>query len=66
VIKVPFSASLGLINGSSLWLNFLLIPGIAVGVVAGRFLLGKINQQVFEWLMVVFSLAGGLRLILAG
>ncbi len=66
VIKVPFSASLGLINGSSLWLNFLLIPGIAVGVVAGRCLLGKINQQAFEWLMIVFSLAGGLRLILAG
>jgi uncharacterized membrane protein YfcA len=66
VIKVPFSASLGLINGSSLWLNFLLIPGIAVGVVAGRFLLGKINQRAFEWLMIVFSLAGGLRLILAG
>jgi hypothetical protein len=35
-------------------------------VVAGPFLLGKINQQVFEWLMIAFSLAGGLRLILAG
>lgn len=66
VIKVPFSASLGLINASSLWLNFLLVPGIAAGVVTGRCLLGKINQQVFEWLMIVFSLAGGLRLILAG
>lgn len=66
VIKVPFSASLGLINISSLWLNAMLLPGIIAGVVAGRFLLGKINQQVFEWLMIVFSLAGGLRLILAG
>lgn len=66
VIKVPFSASLGLINPSSLWLNLLLVPGIAAGVVTGRFLLGKINQQVFEWLMIAFSLAGGLRLILAG
>ncbi|MFZ4775635.1 MAG: sulfite exporter TauE/SafE family protein [Terrimicrobiaceae bacterium] len=66
VIKVPFSASLGLINGSSLLLNLLLIPGILVGVATGRFFLGKINQQVFEWLMIAFSLAGGLRLILAG
>ena len=66
VIKVPFSASLGLINASSLWLNLLLVPGIVAGVIAGRFLLGKINQQVFEWLMIAFSLAGGLRLILAG
>lgn len=66
VIKVPLSASLGLINTSSLWLNLLLIPGIVVGVAAGRFFLGKVNQEVFEWLMIVFSLAGGLRLILAG
>ena len=66
VIKVPFSASLGLINASSLWLNLLLMPGIVIGVAGGRFLLGKINQRAFEWLMIVFSLAGGLRLILAG
>lgn len=66
VIKVPFSASLGLINPSSLWLNFLLVPGILAGVVSGRFLLGKINQEVFEWLMIAFSLAGGMRLIWAG
>lgn len=66
VIKVPFSASLGLINPSSIQLNLVLVPGIVAGVVAGRFLLGKINQQVFEWLMIIFSLAGGLRLILAG
>jgi len=66
MIKVPFSATLGLINGASLWLNVLLIPGILAGVATGRFFLGKINQQVFEWLMIAFSIAGGLRLILAG
>lgn len=66
VIKVPFSVSLGLITPSSLFLNLLLVPGILVGVAVGRFLLGKINQQAFEWLMIVLSFAGGLRLILAG
>jgi len=66
VIKVPFSASLGLINGHSLLLNLLLVPGIVAGVVAGRFFLGKINQQAFEWLMIALSLAGGLKLALAG
>jgi len=66
VIKVPFSASLGLINPSSLLLNLLLLPGIVAGVAAGRFLLGRINQNIFEWLMIGFSLAGGLRLVLAG
>lgn len=65
VVKVPFSASLGLINPSSLLLNLLLVPGVVAGVAGGRFLLGKINQRAFEWLMVAFSLAGGVRLILA-
>jgi hypothetical protein len=65
VVKVPFSVSLGLINAPSLWLNALLVPGIFIGVVAGRYFLGRLNQQVFEWLMIAFSLAGGLRLILS-
>lgn len=66
VIKVPFSVSLGLITPASLWLNVLLLPGILAGVLLGRLLLGKINQSVFEWLMIGFSLLGGLRLILPG
>ena len=65
VIKVPFSASLGLINAHSLLLNLLLVPGIVAGVAAGRFFLGKINQQAFEWLMIALSLAGGVKLVLA-
>lgn len=64
VVKVPFSASLGLINPGSLLLNLLLLPGIVAGVAAGRFFLGRINQGAFEWLMIGFSLLGGLRLAL--
>jgi uncharacterized membrane protein YfcA len=66
VIKVPFSVSLGLINGHSLLLNLALIPGIVAGVATGRFFLGKINQQAFEWLMIALSLAGGLKLVFGG
>ncbi len=62
VIKVPLSASMGLITPGSLMLNLLLLPGIVAGVAAGRYLLGRINQGVFEWLMIGFSLLGGLRL----
>ena len=65
LFKVPFSASLGLINGASLALNLLLAPGVIGGIFAGRWLLGKINQAVFEWLMIVFSLLGALRLVLS-
>jgi uncharacterized membrane protein YfcA len=64
VVKVPFSLSLGLIGPGTLLLDVMLVPGILLGVVAGRFLLGRINQQSFEWLMIAFSLAGGLRLAL--
>ncbi len=65
LLKVPFSTSLGLINSASLMLNLWLAPVVIAGVFAGRWLLGKINQAVFEWLMIVFSLLGALRLILA-
>ncbi len=64
LVKVPFSTSLGLINGSSLTLNLILAPLVIGGVFAGRWLIKKVNQQVFEWLMILFSLAGAIRLIL--
>ncbi|HEY5778530.1 MAG TPA: sulfite exporter TauE/SafE family protein [Terrimicrobiaceae bacterium] len=63
LLKVPFSASLGLINSASLTLNLWLAPAVIAGLVAGRWMLGKINQAVFEWLMIVFSLLGAVRLI---
>jgi uncharacterized membrane protein YfcA len=43
----------------------LLAPGVIAGVFAGRWLLGMINQAIFEWLMIVFSLLGALRLIVS-
>lgn len=64
LVKVPFSTSLGLINGNSLTLNLILAPLVIGGVFAGRWLIKKVNQQVFEWLMILFSLAGAIRLIL--
>lgn len=63
VMKVPFSAALGLITPASLGLNLALVPAIAAGIFLGRWLLGKINQAVFEWLMIGFSFLGAVRLI---
>ncbi|HEY5740938.1 MAG TPA: sulfite exporter TauE/SafE family protein [Terrimicrobiaceae bacterium] len=65
LLKVPFSAALGLINRGSLMLNLWLAPAVIAGLFAGRWLLRKINQTVFEWLMIIFSLIGALRLILS-
>lgn len=63
VLKVPFSVSLGLITLKSLTLNLWLAPIVVAGVFLGRWLLGKVNQNAFEWLMILFSLLGALRLI---
>lgn len=63
VIKVPFSASLGLINLSSLTLNGILAPVVIGGVLFGKVLLGKINQAAFEWLMIGLSFLGAVKLV---
>lgn len=64
LLKVPFSASLGLITGPSLLLNAALAPVVVGSVFLGRWLLGKVNQRLFEWLMLGFSAVGALRLLL--
>lgn len=64
VAKVPFSANLGLINASSLSLNLCLAPAVIGGLYFGRWLLTKVSQPAFEWLMIVFSVIGALRLAL--
>jgi uncharacterized membrane protein YfcA len=65
IFKVPFSAGLGLITAESLWLNLQLVPLIAAGVWIGRWLLGKIPQLVFETLLLLFTVAGAIRLLLS-
>jgi uncharacterized membrane protein YfcA len=65
IIKVPFSTSLGLINPTSLGLNICLLPAVVAGIFTGRWLLGKTNQAVFEWLMIILSVIGALRLVLS-
>ncbi len=47
-------------------LNLWLAPAVVGGLFFGRWLLGKISQSMFEWLMIIFSLLGALRLVLTG
>ncbi len=52
VIKVPFFLVAGVLDVPlllSLWWVFLFIP---VGIVAARWLITRINQVVFEWLVI--------------
>jgi uncharacterized membrane protein YfcA len=48
VFKLPFSASLGLINLTSLGVSLSLAPFAVVGALFGRPIVHRINQRVFE------------------
>ena len=61
--KVPFSVSLGLVRPDTLLLNALLIPVIGLGLLAGRWLVVRIPQRLFDTLLLVFAAVAALRLI---
>ena len=61
--KVPLSAGLALITPASLLENAKLLPAMWLGVWLGRRLLHRVPQRLFEWLVVVFAVLAGLRLL---
>ena len=63
VIKVPFSVNLGLIYGSSLLFNLMMVPAIAFGIFAGRRLITLVSQDLFEALLLIFAALAALRMI---
>ncbi|UOQ59291.1 sulfite exporter TauE/SafE family protein [Leucobacter rhizosphaerae] len=64
VAKLPFSVGLGLIDGGSLLLDALLIPGVIAGAFAGRWVAGRVPQRVFESAVLVVTVLGALYLLL--
>ena len=64
LFKVPLSARLGLIHGGTLLLNLALVPAILAGLVAGRTLIHRVPQRVFDTLVLAFAAVAALRLIL--
>ncbi len=62
--KVPFMVNLGLITTGSFSFNLLLAPAVLTGALLGRWLLPRINQRVFEALVLGLSALAGLRLLL--
>jgi uncharacterized membrane protein YfcA len=61
--KIPFSAQLGLITPVSLKVNLLLLPGIAVGALAGILFARRVPRHVFDWLVQGLAAAGALKLL---
>ncbi len=63
LIKVPLNARLALITEESLWENAKLLPGVVAGILIGRWLIGRVPQAAFEWMIVGFSFAAAVRLL---
>ncbi len=63
LIKVPLNAKLALITVDSLLDNLKLLPAVAVGIFSGKWLLRHVSQSLFEWLVVIFAILAGLRMI---
>ena len=63
LFKVPFMAALGLVNLESLQFNLWLLPAVVAGAFLGSWMLQRINQTLFENLVLALSAASGLLLL---
>jgi uncharacterized membrane protein YfcA len=63
VSKVPFSAGLGLIDGHSLLLDAALAVFVVPGALIGTWAANRINQRLFEQLVIAATIVGGVQLL---
>lgn len=63
VSKVPFSVGLGLINGPSLLLDAALALFVVPGALLGRWAVDRINQRLFEQLVIAATIVGAVQLL---
>ena len=64
VSKVPFSVGLGVITVPGLLIDLVLVPAVVLGALSGRWLAVRLNQTLFERLVIVFTVIGALYLLL--
>ncbi|ADI11443.1 putative integral membrane protein [Streptomyces bingchenggensis BCW-1] len=64
VAKVPFSVGLGLIDRDSLLLDAALVLFVIPGAFLGRAVVDRINQRLFERLVIAATVVGGAQLLL--
>lgn len=61
--KVPFSINLGLITPASLWMDAALVLPMIPGALLGPLILHRMNQRLFETVMLVLTVIAGMRLL---
>jgi uncharacterized membrane protein YfcA len=64
LFKVPFMVGLGLITVKTFEFNLMLLPAVVLGTMLGRWLLARIDQRVFEQLVLGLSAMAGILLLL--
>jgi len=64
VSKVPFSVGLGLIDGHSLLLDAALAVFVVPGAFIGKWAVNRINQLLFERLVIAATAVGAVQLLL--
>jgi uncharacterized membrane protein YfcA len=62
-LKVPLSMQLGLITPASLRMDSVLVLALIPGALLGPRIVHRINQRVFEGMVLVLTLAGVVRLL---
>ena len=63
LFKVPFSASLGLINPSSLGVSLVLGPFAMLGALVGRPIAERLNQRMFELIALGLTFVAALLMV---
>ena len=65
LFKVPFSMNLGFITLHSLAFNAVLTPLVAAGIYGGRFLVHRMDQRLFERVLLILTALTAFHLIFA-
>ncbi|MCL1910570.1 MAG: sulfite exporter TauE/SafE family protein [Kiritimatiellaeota bacterium] len=63
-MKFPLMLHEGMITAQSLKTNLVLLPAILLGAVTGILVVKRINQKIFEWIIIVLAAAGCVKLII--
>ncbi|WP_145009987.1 MULTISPECIES: sulfite exporter TauE/SafE family protein [Kocuria] len=63
LLKVPVSVGLGLITTRTFVLDAVLVPGVVVGALVGKWALARIAQHVFDTAVIAVTLLGALYLL---
>lgn len=65
LFKVPFSIGIGIITVPGLLIDLVLVPFVIVAALAGRWIADRLDQTVFERLVIAFTIVGATYLLVS-